>query len=97
MRRSKQQWLDIINDQQQSGLSAAQYCRNNNIDQKYFSTRKCQLKKELKHSHQAFAKVEINHPPLQEVSAEYNFKKGTLKFDKLPDAKWMSDFLGSLL
>ena len=97
MRRSKQQWLDIINDQQQSGLSAAQYCRNNNIEQKYFSTRKGQLKKELKHSHQAFSRVEINHSPLQDISVEVSFKNATLKFDKLPNAKWMTDFLESLL
>jgi hypothetical protein len=97
MRRSKQQWLDIINDQQQSGLTAAEYCRNNNIEQKYFSTRKGQLKEELKHSHQAFAKVEIKDQSSQETTLEYNFKNGTLKFARLPDAKWMSDFLGSLL
>lgn len=97
MRRSKQQWLDIINEQQQSGLTAAHYCRNNNIEQKYFSTRKGQLKKELKHNHQAFAKVEINHSPSQETIVEYNFKNGTLKFARLPDAKWLSDFFGSLL
>ena len=96
MRRSKQQWLDIINDQQQSGLTAVQYCRNNNIEQKYFSTKKGKLKEELKHSHQAFAKVEINHSSSQEISVEFIFKNGTLKFAGLPDAKWMSDFLGSL-
>ena len=97
MRRSKQQWLDIINEQQQSGLTAAQYCRNNGIEQKYFSTRKGQLKKELKHSHQAFAKVEVNHSASQETTVEFNIKNGSLKFARLPNAKWMSDFLGSLL
>jgi hypothetical protein len=35
-RRSKQQWLDLLNQQQSSGLSAADFCRKNNISSKRF-------------------------------------------------------------
>ena len=44
-RRSQKQWQEIIIKQQQSGLSAAQFCRDENINQKYFSFRKVNLKK----------------------------------------------------
>ncbi len=42
-RRSKEQWRELIADQQSSGLSAAAYCRQYDINPKYFSTRKTQL------------------------------------------------------
>jgi len=43
MRRSKADWRKLIEDQQSSGLSAAQFCRERSINPKYFSTRKKQL------------------------------------------------------
>jgi hypothetical protein len=36
MKTDKQQWLELINEQQQSGLSIAAFCRNKNIKVKYF-------------------------------------------------------------
>ena len=43
-RRSKEQWRELIADQQSSGLSAVAYCRQHGINPKYFSTRKSQLR-----------------------------------------------------
>lgn len=45
MRRSKDQWHELIAEQQTSGLSAAAYCRQHGINPKYFSTRKKQLQR----------------------------------------------------
>lgn len=42
-RRSKAQWRELISQQQSSGLSAAEFCRRESINPKYFSTRKGQL------------------------------------------------------
>lgn len=42
-RRSKAQWRELISQQQSSGLSAAEFCRRESINPKYFSTRKVQL------------------------------------------------------
>ncbi len=95
-RRSKQQWQEIINTQQQSGLSAAEFCRNQKIDQKYFSTRKRQLLKELKNTKQPFARVKINRTKSHDVIFEYKYKNSTLKFERLPCAKWLGQLLSSL-
>jgi hypothetical protein len=46
MRRSKEQWQALIAEQQSSGLSAVEYCRQHGISPKYFSTRKVQLQRE---------------------------------------------------
>jgi len=39
-RRSKAQWRELISQQQSSGLSAAEFCRSESINPKYFSMRK---------------------------------------------------------
>ncbi len=43
-RRSKEQWRELIANQESSGLSAVAYCRQHGINPKYFSTRKSQLR-----------------------------------------------------
>ena len=39
-RRNKAQWRELILQQQSSGLSAAEFCRRESINPKYFSMRK---------------------------------------------------------
>jgi hypothetical protein len=44
-RRSKSQWRALIESQQASGHTAAEFCRQHDIDAKYFCLRKRQLGK----------------------------------------------------
>jgi hypothetical protein len=44
-RRTKNEWCELIEQQKSSGLSAAEFCRRNSINDKYFSTQKQKLKK----------------------------------------------------
>jgi len=44
-RKSLTDWNAIVERQLSSGLIAAEFCRQNNINQKYFSQYKCKLKK----------------------------------------------------
>ena len=53
-RRSKAQWRALIETQQDSGLTAAEFCRQQAIDAKYFCLRKRQLGKAISD----FVKVE---------------------------------------
>ena len=39
-KRSKAEWLSLIEQHDSSGLSAAEFCRRYSIDAKYFSLRK---------------------------------------------------------
>ena len=43
MRRSESQWRALIEEQASSGLTAAEFCRQQSLNPKYFSTRKRQL------------------------------------------------------
>jgi hypothetical protein len=43
MRRTKTEWCELIEQQKASGLSAAEFCRRESLNPKYFSLRKKQL------------------------------------------------------
>jgi len=47
-RRTKAQWRKLIEQQKVSGLTAAEFCRQNSVNAKYFSVRKRQLSDESK-------------------------------------------------
>jgi len=87
-RRSKQQ--------QQSGMSAAQFCRSEKINQKYFSSRKIQLLKESKAT-SAFTKVKVSQVAIQNNIFELQHSNSTLKFNQYPDPQWLSQLMSSLL
>ena len=55
-RRTKEQWRALIEAQQSSGLTAAEFCRQHDIDAKYFSLRRRQLSQAMGD----FIKVEPN-------------------------------------
>jgi hypothetical protein len=44
-RRSLADWKIIVEQQPNSGLKAAEFCRQNNLNQKHFSQYKCKFKK----------------------------------------------------
>ncbi len=41
--RSRAQWLELIEQQKQSGLKASEFCRQKELNPQYFSKRKRQL------------------------------------------------------
>ena len=43
IRRSKTEWLNLIDEHAASGLSAAEFCRRNDLNPKYFSFRRREL------------------------------------------------------
>lgn len=43
-RRTQADWHELIEQQKESGLSAAEFCRRNSVNAKYFSLRKQKLK-----------------------------------------------------
>ena len=47
MRRSKAEWQALVLEQQGSGLNASEFCRQRDINEKYFSLRKQALKKSM--------------------------------------------------
>ena len=46
-RRTPEQWQALFNEHKTSGLTAAEFCRQNNLNAKYFSLRRQQLQTKL--------------------------------------------------
>lgn len=99
-RRSKEDWQELILRQTESGLSAQQFCRDNDVCPKYFSIRKKQLG--LRQS--AFVPVlpskrtapEIPAPLLKSTSLILRYGECCLHFDAMPDSTWLAHLVREL-
>ena len=65
MRRTQAQWLSLIQEQKQSGLSATAFCKKCGINPKYFSLRKSRLQSHTldKAKTGSFVRMSAPHPP----------------------------------
>lgn len=99
-RRSKEDWQELIFRQDASGLSAQQFCRDNNVCPKYFSIRKKQLG--LRPS--AFVPVlpskrSVPEAPgaiLQSASLILRHGECYLHFEAIPDSTWLAQLVREL-
>ncbi len=99
-RRSKSEWQELILRQAESGLSAQQFCRDNDVCPKYFSIRKKQLG--LRQS--AFVPVlqskrsipEIPAPTLKSASLVFRHGGCCLHFEAMPDSTWLAQLVREL-
>ena len=100
--RSEDEWLDLFKKHQQSGLSAAQFCRDEHLCARYFSKRKGQLGWSANKSAKAvkpersvndFIKVSVPKP-----KANFTLEYGDLKlcWNQLPSTDWLIDFIKAL-
>lgn len=98
--RSKEQWLNLFQQHESSGLSAAQFCRDKKLCARYFSKRKkdfgwnSQFNKEvkLKKKSSDFIKVSVSKPAVG-FSLEYGGIK--LSWNELPPTDWLSELMKS--
>ena len=97
MRRTKQNWLELFKKHEQSGLTASAFCRNEDLNHKYFSTRKIQLLKVKKSVSKEFVKVKLNKPKNDTSGFILSHGKCKLEFDGYPEARWLTEILRSLL
>ena len=71
MRRSKAEWQALVLEQQGSGLNASEFCRQRDINEKYFSLRKQALKKSMSGFVQA---VRVGREPARPVPSEIKLR-----------------------
>jgi hypothetical protein len=60
--RSQTQWIALINQQQESGLTASQFCRQHDLNPQYFSKRKRQLSLKAASSSDAPLFIKLKQP-----------------------------------
>ncbi len=96
--RSEAQWLELFKKHEASGLKAAQFCRDENLCQRYFSKRKIQLgwssknqpKSDTKKSVADFIQVSVTNSQ-SNLSLEYGSLK--LNFNELPPTAWLAELI----
>ena len=71
MRRSKAEWQALVLEQQDSGLIASEFCRQKDINAKYFSLRKQALKKSTSGFVQALL---VGREPARSVASEIKLR-----------------------
>ena len=64
-RRCKYNWPELIKSFEASGLSQTEFCRQNNLNPKYFSLKRSKL---LSTKGASFVKVEVAKPPATPAS-----------------------------
>jgi hypothetical protein len=97
IRRNKEQWLTLFQHQTESGLSAAEFCKQHALCDKYFSLRKKQL---LPGN---FIPVVVKPqkskmaPIPQEKTVMYcRLGACVLQFESVPDVIWLSQLIKAL-
>ena len=99
-RRSKEEWQELILRQTNSGLSAQQFCRDNDVCPKYFSIRK----KQLGLRQTAFVPVlqskrirpEVSTITLKSASLILRHGECCLHFEGIPDSTWLAQLVREL-
>lgn len=89
-RKSPKEWEGIIQSQQASGFTAVEFCRQNNINPKYFSTRKSKLKT----PQSPFISAKISNPV--QPSCSLSWKSMRLDFSSMPDTSNMAALMKAL-
>ena len=106
--RSKEDWLVLFKKHEASGLSAAQFCRDEKLCTRYFSKRKSQLgfstktavvkvskpkKIKVVKTSNDFIKVSVSKPQVS-----FNLECGDLKlcWSELPPTHWLGELIKAL-
>lgn len=96
MKRTKEQWQALIEAQIHSGQSAAQFCQQHGLDDKYFSLRKKQLRQPLPES--AFVPATRISDTCSTGKSAFTLICGrcTLHFNEAPPAAWLATLVQAL-
>ena len=95
MKRTKQQWLELIQAQQTSDLSIVDFCRERNLPLKSFYARRSSLLKPKHIESSAFSKVAVAENSKPSITAvTLNIGKATLSIPSSTDVVWLAKLIG---
>ena len=101
MKRTKQQWLELIQAQQTSDLSIIDFCREQDLPLNNFYARRSDWLKsnrtETNISSSAFSKVTVTETAKSSTTAiTLNIGKATLSVPSSTDVTWLAKLIGQL-
>jgi putative transposase len=95
MKRTKQQWLELIQAQQISDLSIVDFCREKDLSLKSFYARRSSLLKPKDVESSAFSKVAVAETSKSSATAiTLNIGKATLFIPSSTDVVWLAKLIG---
>lgn len=96
--RSREDWKALIEAQLGSGLSAAAFCREQQINAKYFSKRKTETMRlaDQPELTSAFVKIQPPDQTTQSIGIQLHYKHARLQIPSSVGSAWLADFLGLL-
>lgn len=92
-RRTQEQWHALFEEQKHSGLTQTKFCEGNDINPKYFSLRRSQLKTTqsmVASKPRAFVSAQIQRPL---DCIEVVHQRTHLKFPASLSADWLAQFV----
>ncbi|WP_444997557.1 IS66 family insertion sequence element accessory protein TnpA [Aliikangiella sp. IMCC44359] len=97
-RRAEQEWLALFKQHEQSGLSAAEFCRKHQLNAKYFSKRQFDLnwKQSRKTANQSFIQVKRPELNLSPSSIQLTIGQTQLYLPQSIDANWLAILVKAL-
>jgi len=96
--RNREDWNTLIKAQLESGLSAAEFCRQQQISAKYFSKRKTEYMRlaDTPEAPPAFLKIRPPVQTTQSVGLYLHYKNARLQIPSSVSSAWLADMLGLL-
>ena len=96
-RRTKQDWLDLFEAHQASGLTAAAFCRQQGVCAKYFSAKQTQLGWRQPKTHSVFvaAKPQMLTPPAP-ICVTLRYGQCQLQLNTDIETAWLSTLIKAL-
>jgi len=99
--RSRTQWRELIEKQEQSGLKASEFCRQQALNPQYFSKRKRQLRLHAEPTPQPSSFIKVN--PSNKISAQSKDSRISLSYQniqlQLPtniESHWLAQLIRAL-
>lgn len=101
-RRTEKQWQELFAQRDTSGVSAAEFCQQNDLCPQYFSLRRKQLAKAFGKVEVGFARVNIKPDFTHSVpggmthALVIHSNAGRLVFATLPQLEWLAQLVRDL-
>lgn len=100
-KRTREQWQELLVQQEASGLSAAAFCQQHDLCPKYFSLRRKQLMKNDGEVETGFVRAQVKQETKREPSdvttpLTIHCNAGQFVFGVLPAPQWLAQLLRDL-
>ena len=93
-RKTKSEWLALFEEQKQSGLSIAKFCKNKQLSEAYFYLKRQKLKSQDNQLSTFIAARPETRSPITPVTLQ--FGQCQLQMDANTNSQWLADLMKSL-